>query len=153
MRIHILGTRGYPSTYGGFETLVRHLAPYLVGHGHSVTVFDRDPDRRADGHRVRSIDGVRVYSSRGLAGTMSSTLSHGLTSSMVAAKERPDVVLAMNVANGFFLPVLRARRVPVVLNVDGIEWERGKWSPLGKQVFLTAARATARWADAAGRTR
>ncbi|MBV9058525.1 MAG: glycosyltransferase [Pseudonocardiales bacterium] len=148
MRIHIIGTRGYPSTYGGFETLVRHLAPYLVGHGHTVTVFDRDHGRRASGHRARSIDGVRVYSSRGFEGVRSSTLSHGLTSSVVAAKERPDVVLAMNVANGFFLPILRARRVPVVFNVDGIEWERDKWSPLGKFVFFTAARATARWADA-----
>jgi len=147
MRIHILGTRGYPSTYGGFETLVRHLAPYLVRRGHVVTVFDRDRDRCTDGHRVRLINGIRVYSSRGLAGIRSSTLSHGLTSSVVAAKECPDVVLVMNVANGLFLPLFRARRVPVVFNVDGIEWERDKWSPLAKQVFLTGARATARWAD------
>jgi len=146
MRIHILGTRGFPSTYGGFETLVRHLAPDLVRRGHEVTVFDREPVRRPGG-RERVIDGVRVYSSPGLSGTTSSTLSHGLTSSVITARERPQVALVMNVANGFFLPALRARGVPVVLNVDGIEWERDKWSPLGKRVFRAAAQATARWAD------
>jgi glycosyltransferase involved in cell wall biosynthesis len=146
MRIHILGTRGFPSSYGGFETLLRHLAPELVRRGHEVTVFDRDPERAAAG-RERVIDGVRVYSSRGTDGTTSSTLSHGLTSSLVTAREKPDVALVMNVANGFFLPALRARRVPVVLNVDGIEWERDKWSATGKRVFRLAAKATARWAD------
>jgi glycosyltransferase involved in cell wall biosynthesis len=146
MRIHILGTRGFPSSYGGFETLVRHLAPELVQRGHEVTVFDREPVRRPAG-RVRVIDGVRVYSSPGLSGTASSTLSHGLTSSLVTAVERPNVALVMNVANGFWLPALRARGVPVVLNVDGIEWERDKWSATGKRVFRAAARATARWAD------
>jgi nucleoside-diphosphate-sugar epimerase len=49
MRIHILGTRGFPSSYGGFETLVRHLAPELVQRGHEVTVFDREPVRRPAG--------------------------------------------------------------------------------------------------------
>ena len=146
MRIHILGTRGFPSSYGGFETLLRHLAPDLVRRGHEVTVFDREPVQRGNG-RVRTIDGVRVYSSLGLSGTTSSTLSHGLTSSLITARERPHVALVMNVANGFFLPALRARQVPVVLNVDGIEWERDKWSPLGKRVFRAAAAATARWAD------
>ena len=146
MKVHILGTRGFPSSYGGFETLLRHLAPYLVRRGHEVTVFDRDPAARS-GSRSRTVQGVRVYSSVGLDGTASSTLSHGLTSALVTARERPDAALVMNVANGFFLPLLRARKVPVVLNVDGIEWERAKWSPTGKRVFHAGARCTARWAD------
>lgn len=151
MRIHILGTRGYPSSYGGFETLVRHLAPFLVGRGHQVTVFDRRGARPSDGlaPHTRSVvvDGVRVLRSRGLHGTSSSTLTHGLHSAVVTARERPDVALVLNVANGFFLPALRVARVPVVLNVDGIEWERAKWNAAGKLAFRTGARATARWAS------
>jgi glycosyltransferase involved in cell wall biosynthesis len=144
LKISILGTRGYPSTYGGFETLVRHLAPYLESHGHSVTVFDRTLDRRAS---VLD-DGVRVVRSRGLSGTASSTLTHGLSSTLMTARDRPDVALIMNVANGFFLPGLRVRGVPTVLNVDGVEWEREKWSPTGRRVFHAGAVCTARWADA-----
>ena len=93
------------------------------------------------------VDEVRVFSSWGHNGTASSTLSHGLSSTLVTAKEKPNVALVMNVANGFYLPVLRARGVPVALNVDGIEWERDKWSSAGKRVFRAAAASTARWAD------
>jgi glycosyltransferase involved in cell wall biosynthesis len=53
----------------------------------------------------------------------------------------------MNVANGFFLPLLKARGIPTLVNVDGIEWERAKWSPLAKRVFRTGAKCTARWAN------
>ena len=146
MKVSILGTRGYPRSYGGFETLVRHLAPHLQGSGHDVTVFDRssEPERRL---RSRTVDGIRVLPSVGLSGSTTSTLSHGLSSAVVTAAERPDVALIMNVANGFFLPLLRARHIPTVLNVDGIEWEREKWSPLGRRVFHAGASATARWAD------
>jgi glycosyltransferase involved in cell wall biosynthesis len=145
MKISLLGTRGFPSTYGGFETLVRHLVPFLRDAGHDVTVYDRSPG--AAWSRTHIVDGVRVVRSIGVDGSKASTLTHGLTSALMAAVDRPDVALIMNVANGFFLPALRARGVPTVLNVDGIEWERGKWSPLGRRVFHAGAVATARWAD------
>jgi glycosyltransferase involved in cell wall biosynthesis len=53
----------------------------------------------------------------------------------------------MNVANGYFLPFLKARGIPTLVNVDGIEWERAKWSSLAKRVFRTGAVCTARWAN------
>jgi glycosyltransferase involved in cell wall biosynthesis len=145
MKISILGTRGYPSTYGGFETLIRHLAPFLQGVGHEVSVYDRSPGPWRS--RTSVVDDIRVVRSVGTSGSTTSTLSHGLTSTLMAAADRPDVALIMNVANGFFLPALRARGIPSVLNVDGIEWERAKWSPLGRRVFRAGALATARWAD------
>jgi glycosyltransferase involved in cell wall biosynthesis len=52
----------------------------------------------------------------------------------------------MNVANGYFLPLLKARGIPTLVNVDGLEWERAKWSPLAKRVFLAGAKCTAKWA-------
>jgi glycosyltransferase involved in cell wall biosynthesis len=53
----------------------------------------------------------------------------------------------MNVANGYWLPLLRARGIPSVVNVDGIEWKRAKWNALGKAVFKTGAKLTARFGD------
>ncbi|MUL63458.1 glycosyl transferase [Mycobacterium sp. CBMA 234] len=76
-----------------------------------------------------------------------STLSHGLTAALDAAVRKPDVALIMNCANGYFLPILRARGIPTLVNVDGIEWERDKWSPTAKRVFRKAAECTAKWAD------
>jgi glycosyltransferase involved in cell wall biosynthesis len=53
----------------------------------------------------------------------------------------------MNVANGYYIPLLRARGIPTLVNVDGLEWERAKWNSLAKRVFRTGAKCTARWAD------
>ncbi len=143
--VAIIGTRGYPSYYGGFETAVRKIAPYLVEHGWDVTVYgragatlDSDPDRD-----VR----VNTVVTRGLETKSISTLSYGLTASWDAAIRRPDVALVMNVANGYFLPLLRARGIRTLVNVDGIEWDRAKWGRVAKTVFRGGAKATGKFAD------
>ena len=143
--VAILGTRGYPSFYGGFETAVRVLAPYLAENDWDVTVYGRPggtvaPDFAVD-PRVTS------RATRGIETKSLSTLSYGFTSSLDAMRRRPDVALVMNVANGYWLPLLKARGIPTVVNVDGIEWERDKWGRVAKTVFRTGAAATARWAD------
>jgi glycosyltransferase involved in cell wall biosynthesis len=61
------------------------------------------------------------------------------------ARRKPDVALVMNVANGFFLPLLKARGIPSLVNVDGIEWDRDKWGRVAKTMFLTGAKLTARF--------
>ena len=76
-----------------------------------------------------------------------STLSYGMTSTLATAVHRPDAALVMNVANGYFLPLLNARRIPTLVNVDGIEWERAKWSTLAQRVFRIGAELTARCAN------
>nr|WP_092802615.1 glycosyltransferase [Rhodococcus globerulus] len=139
--VSIIGTRGYPSYYGGFETLVRRLAPYLVDAGWDVTVYGRHGATKADDssvdHRVKSV------LTRGIESKSLSTLSYGFTSTLHTARRKPDVALVMNVANGFWLPTLRARGIPTVVNVDGIEWERAKWGSNAKRVFRAGARLTA----------
>jgi glycosyltransferase involved in cell wall biosynthesis len=143
-RFAVLGTRGYPSTYGGFETFVRRLAPYLVAQGADVTVYGRDAT--SPGHRVMA-DGVHVVNTRGYDTRTASTLSHGRSSVQHASYEGYDAALVLNCAMGFWLPELRAAGIPTLLNVDGIEWERGKWSTVGKRVFRRGAAMSARYAD------
>lgn len=144
--VAIIGTRGYPSYYGGFETAVRKLAPYLVDQGWDVTVYgrggstkDNDPSRDP---RVKTIITL------GMERKSLSTLSYGFTAALHAVIHRPDVALVMNVANGFWIPLLRMRGIPVVVNVDGMEWERAKWGRLAKTVFKLGAHFTARFATA-----
>ncbi len=143
--VAIIGTRGYPSYYGGFETLVRRLAPYLAASDWNVTVYGRrgathDDDPLRD-HRVKTVV------TAGVEKKSTSTLSYGLAAVMHAARRKPDVALVLNVANGFWLPMLKARGIPTVVNVDGIEWERDKWGGTAKAVFKSGARFTARYAD------
>lgn len=144
-KVAVIGTRGYPSYYGGFETAVRRLAPHLAEQGWRVRVYGRPgnhlrPDQGVD-PRVESVM-TRGFDTRSL-----STLSYGLFSVLHAVIHKPDVALVMNVANGYWLPLLKLRGIPTVVNVDGIEWERDKWSRLGKAVFRTGARLTAWFAD------
>lgn len=142
--VAIIGTRGYPSYYGGFETAVRKIAPFLVDAGWAVDVYGREgstkPDDPSRDSRVRSINTI------GLDNKSLSTLSFGFTSVIHAMKNKPDVALIMNVANGFWLPLLTMRGIPSVVNVDGIEWERAKWGRLAKFVFRLGAKLTAKFA-------
>jgi glycosyltransferase involved in cell wall biosynthesis len=141
--VAIIGTRGYPSYYGGFETAVRKLAPFLAEAGWEVSVYGR-PGATSD--RDASIDPrVKRITTRGIESKSLSTLSYGFTASLDALRKKPDVALVMNVANGYFLPALKARGIPTLVNVDGIEWDRAKWGRAAKAVFRTGASLTARF--------
>lgn len=144
--IAIIGSRGYPSTYGGFETFVGRLAPYLRDEGADVTVYCRDRSL-VEGSPVDEWDGIRRVHSRGWNTTSASTLTHGFSSFRDARRRSYDAALVLNVANGFFLPMLRRAGIPTAVNVDGLEWLRGKWGTTARRVFLEGARFTARYAD------
>ncbi|WP_296604012.1 glycosyltransferase [Nocardioides sp.] len=141
--VAVIGTRGYPSFYGGFETAVRRIAPALADRGWCVRVYGR----RAEVALTRGDPRVESVLTPGLDTVALSTLSYGFTAVLHALVRKPDVALVMNVANGFWLPLLRLRGIPTVVNVDGVEWERDKWSTLGKRMFRWGARLTARFAD------
>lgn len=144
MNFAILGSRGFPSTYSGYETLVRHLAPALAEAGHSVTVYCREPGSKS---RIWEHDGIRCIATFGLQGKSLSTPTFGLTSSIDAVFRSYDAVLVVNIANGFWLPFLRLARTPTAVNTDGIEWERGKWNRTAQSVFRQGAQFCARHAS------
>ncbi len=144
LNLAIIGSRGFPSTYGGYETLVRHLARDWTARGHTVTVYCRVRD---EGRRDWVTEDVRCIWTPGWESKSLSTLSFGATAHVDAAFRGYDATLVLNVANGFFLPMLRARNVPIAVNTDGVEWERGKWGRVARRVFRVGARITARYAD------
>jgi glycosyltransferase involved in cell wall biosynthesis len=143
--VAIIGSRGYPSFYGGFETAVRHLAPFLSDKGWEVTVYGRKGSTSANvdsyDSRIKSVI-VPCIESKSL-----STLTSGLTSVIHCFFRKPNVALVLNVANGFWLPLLKLRGIKVVVNVDGLEWEREKWGRAAKSVFYLGAKMTSIFAD------
>ncbi len=141
MKFAILGSRGFPSTYGGYETLVRHLAPFLTEAGHEVTVYCRARD---EGRRTWITEDVRCIATPGRDTKSLSTLTFGMTATLDASLRRFDSILVLNIANGFWFPALRMAGTPFAVNTDGIEWERGKWGRLGRAVFRAGASMTAR---------
>ena len=138
MKIAILGTRGIPASYGGFETFAEQLSTRLVARGHDVTVYCR-------AHYVspRQIEykGVRLKVLPTIRHKYFDTVVHaGLSSLHAAALSRFDAALICNAANAPFAPVLRAAGVPVAINVDGLEHKRRKWNWLGKNYYRVAER-------------
>jgi glycosyltransferase involved in cell wall biosynthesis len=138
MKIAILGTRGIPASYGGFETFAEQLSTRLVARGHDVTVYCR-------AHYVspRQIEykGVRLKVLPTIRHKYFDTVVHTFISSFhAAALRRFDAALICNAANAPFAPVLRAARVPVAINVDGLEHKRRKWNWLGKNYYRVAER-------------
>lgn len=144
-KIAIIGSRGFPSTYGGYETLVRYVARRWVAQGKEVTVYCRQ--RPAHGQTHWHEEGVECIWTPGIDSSRTSTLSFGFTSQLSAMLKRFDAALLLNIANGWFLPLLAASGVPTVLNTDGIEWERGKWGPIARRAFYNGAIMSAKYAD------
>lgn len=145
MRIAILGSRGYPSTYGGFETFIRHFVPHALEMGHDILVYCRWKENGASKWRSA---GAECRNTRSVDTTNLSTLTFGLTSSWDVRTAGVEAALVVNCANGLWLPLLGRANIPAVINVDGLEWDRGKWNRLARTVFRTGARMAARHADA-----
>src|SRR5262249_40669857 len=134
MKITILGTRGIPGRYGGFETLADELSKRLVRRGHQVTVYCRKPFVLAS-----DIYDQRIH--RVILSTISNkhfdTLFHSFLSIVHAVFSDADVILICNVANSPFAWIPRLVGKPTALNVDGLDRKRRKWNFLG-QWFLYA---------------
>ena len=141
MRIAIIGSRGFPYVYSGYETFVTHLAPGLATRGHEVTVYCH---RELFDSRPEEVDGVRLVYAPGLRSKSLSQLTHSLTSTLHFLLRRADVAFYVNSANGPFGPLLRLFGVPCAINVDGMEWLRPKWAGLGGRYFRWASWMAAR---------
>ena len=145
MHIAMLGTRGVPARYGGFETAIEEVGSRMVERGHRVTVYCRQsPDEPVlQDHR-----GMRLVTLPALKRRSLETLSHTALSVLTRSLRSADAALVFNAANAPLLPVIRMRRVPVATHVDGLEWKRAKWGGVGQRYYRLAEQLAVRWSDA-----
>jgi glycosyltransferase involved in cell wall biosynthesis len=134
MRIAILGTRGIPANYGGFETFAEELATRLALVGNSVAVYCRERPTESPwrGVELRYLPTIRHK--------YLDTLAHTFLSTVHLLFHRADVALYCNAANAIFTPLARMAGMAVALNVDGIERRRKKWNRLAKAWYLLSER-------------
>jgi glycosyltransferase involved in cell wall biosynthesis len=146
LRIAMIGTRGVPAEYGGFETAVEEIGSRLAARGHEVTVYCR---RSADVSR-REYAGMHLVHLPALRLKAAETLSHTALSvaHAITHRPRPDVAFVFNAANAPFVSLLRARGIPAAVHVDGLEWQRGKWGGAARAYYHWAERSAVRNADA-----
>jgi len=132
MRIALLGTRGIPASYGGFETFAEEISTRLAARGHTVTVYcrERHPETAWRGVRLQYLPTIRHK--------YFDTLAHTLVSTLHLLFHRVDAALYCNGANAIFTLWPRLFGIPVALNVDGIERKRKKWNRLAKAWYLVS---------------
>lgn len=135
MRIAILGTRGIPANYGGFETFTEHLSTRLVARGHDVTVYCRS---HYVSPRELEFQGVHLKVLPTVRHKYFDTVIHTFLSALHAAPRRYDAALICNAANAPFASILRLTGTPVALNVDGLEHKRKKWNAIARNYYLLA---------------
>ena len=143
----LLGSRGIPNRYGGYETLMEELGVRLVEAGYRITVYCRS---HSTPRHLEEYRGVRLVVLPTLETKYLDTPVHTLLSALHAAwsrfrsRGRYDAVLLVNSANAIFVPLLRLAGIPVALHVDGIEKRRAKWGPLGRWVYAVSERLACR---------
>src|SRR5262245_475474 len=133
-RLSILGTRGIPARHGGFETFAEQLALHLTGRGWRVTVYGQTegtgPLTESEWRGVRLIHCPASW--RGALGTVQfdwRTTQH--------AAAAGGLVLTLGYNTAAFCGLYRLKRVTNIINMDGIEWQRAKWSA-GAKAWLYA---------------
>ena len=141
MRIALLGTRGVPARYGGFETFAEQLSTRLVARGHSVTVYGRCSLFSGWGHQ-EPYKGVQRRDTPTIFNKYLETPLHAFTSFIDMLAQRCDGMLLCNAANSPFAPLLKIKRVPLLINVDGIERNRAKWNKFGKLWYALGERCS-----------
>ena len=137
MRIAMLGTRGIPAAYSGFETAVEHLAERFSALGHDVTVYCRThmTDRRA------MYAGARLVHLPTIRSKHLDTLTHTLLSTAhLAVRGRPDVAIYFIAGNAPAAPLARLAGIPAILQIDGLDSERAKWSRPARAYLRLAER-------------
>jgi glycosyltransferase involved in cell wall biosynthesis len=145
MRIAMVGTRGVPAHYGGFETAIEEIGQRLVASGHEVVVYCRGAENPDETEYL----GMELVHLPALKRRSLETLSHTAVSIVhLLRASRPDVAIVFNAANAPFLPALRLRRIPTAVHVDGLEWKRAKWGGAGRSYYRVVEALAVRWADA-----
>jgi glycosyltransferase involved in cell wall biosynthesis len=147
VKVAILGTRGIPASYSGFETAVEQITSRLTARGHAVTVYCRP---HVVDRNIRTWKGATLVHLPTVRNKYLDTFVHTLLSSVHAARgPRPDVALFFIAGNSPLCLITRGAGIPTVINVDGLDSDRRKWNRFAKAYLRAAERLSPRMAHRA----
>ena len=143
-KVAIIGSRGYPYVYSGYETLVKAIAERMTERGVEVTVychanlFDQQP---------KQLNGIRLVYIPTIQSKILSQPIHSFMAFWHVVFSKADAVLVLNVSNGPFGLITKLFGKPTLMNVDGMEWLRPKWKGFGASYFKWAAKMAVKLND------
>lgn len=144
MKIAIMGAKGYPYVYGGYDTFIKELGERLVVRGVHVRVYNH---RALFKKRPRFVNGIECIYTPAIESKSFTQLTHTFISMMHACFSNVDVILVVNSGNGPFGIIPKIFGKPTAINVDGLEWLRPKWKGLGSKYFFFASKLATKFYD------
>ncbi|MDC0117458.1 DUF1972 domain-containing protein [Flavobacteriaceae bacterium] len=134
--ISIIGVKGYPYVYGGYETFVKQISERLIKN-YNITVYCH---RGLFSNRPKNVNGINLIYLPSIETKILSQPIHSFFSIIHACFSKSDIILVVNSANGPFGLLTKLFRIPTAINVDGLEWLRPKWKGLGSVYFKWASK-------------
>ena len=135
--ISVIGTRGYPYVYSGYETFVKELSERLILKNCNITIYCH---KGLFDKRPKELKGIKLVYIPTIETKILSQPIHSFLSIIHACFSNTDVVLVVNSANGPFGLITKLFKKPTAINVDGLEWLRPKWKGLGSIYFKWASK-------------
>lgn len=145
MKISIIGTRGIPANYGGFETFAEELGGRLVRRGHKVIVYCRSHNVKT---KERFYKGAELVILPTIRHKYFDTVAHTFLSTIHALFTDAEVIYFCNAINSIFTIIPRFFGKKTIINVDGLEWKRKKWNALAKAAYRVSERVAVAFANA-----
>ena len=133
MKIAILGTRGIPNNYGGFEQCAEHLSVGLVDNGYDVSVYSVD-SHPYNKNKFKGVNIIKKWCPENKIGSAAHFI-YDFICLRDALKKRFDVIFEFgyqSVAISFI--ILSIKDSIIVTNMDGLEWKRKKWGPFVRKI-------------------
>lgn len=144
LKVAIMGAKGYPYVYGGYDTMIKELGERLVIKGVHVRVYNH---RALFADRPRFVNGIECIYTPAIESKSLTQLTHTFFSMIHACFSDVDVIFVVNSGNGPFGLISKLFGKPTAINVDGLEWLRPKWKGLGSKYFFWASKMATKFYD------
>ncbi|MCH7415763.1 glycosyltransferase [Belliella sp. R4-6] len=144
LKVSILGAKGYPYVYGGYDTMIKELGERLQKRGVEVTVYCH---RALFKDKPPFVNGIKLVYTPAIEKKSLTQLTHSFVSMLHACFSDADVIFVVNSGNGPFGIISRLFGKPTAINVDGLEWLRPKWKGLGSKYFFWASKMATKFYD------
>jgi len=145
MRIGIMGTRGIPNQYGGFEQFVEFIAPALVQRGHDVSVYNSSL-HPYQGDSWQGVHLIKKFDPENKVGTAGQFI-YDLNCILDSRKRNFDIILQLGYTSSSIWTFLLPKKTVIVTNMDGLEWKRSKYKKSVQQYLRRAEKWAATSAD------
>lgn len=144
MKVAIIGTRGIPNRYGGFEQFTEKLGSGLVKKGHEVVVFNPQ-SHSFEGNIFKGIKIIRQKEHFQLIPALS-TLLYDYFCLKTALQLNPDILFSCGYSSSLFFRFLKnPGEIPIIIHMDGMEWQREKWGWIARSFLKWNEKLAIRW--------